>query len=362
MIDYSNEDLRIKTETDVEQRVSWRSPSNLAIVKYWGKVPIQIPKNPSVSLTLRNSYTETSISAGPKKNLEKKLDIDFYFEGTSRPDFQERIEKYFNSLLHIYPFLAQLHLKIESKNSFPHSAGIASSASSMSALALCLVSLEEAYFQTDLTEQAFFQKASYLARLGSGSACRSVYPAWAIWGKEFSVEGSSDEFAIPYQEKVHESFQNFHDDILIVSDAEKSVSSTAGHALMETNIFAEQRFDSAKKNLNICLETLREGAIEKFGILAEQEALALHAMMMTSRPSYILMKPNSLAIIEKIRACREADKLPIYFSLDAGPNLHVLYPHSHREQIQDFIRDQLLSFTVNNEWIADGIGEGPLKI
>ena len=362
MIDYSNDALRIKSDIDLERTVSWRSPSNLAIVKYWGKVAVQIPKNPSVSLTLRNSYTETKIISGPKKNLEKKLDIDFYFEGAKRVDFQDRIEKYLTSILAIYPFLAQLHLRIESKNSFPHSAGIASSASSMSAIALCLVSLEEAYFQTEMDQQAFFQKASYLARLGSGSACRSVYPSWSIWGKDFNVAGSSDEFAIPYAEKVHQVFKDFHDDILIVSDVEKSVSSSAGHALMGSNVYASQRFDSAKKNLATVLETLRTGDIEKFGNLAEQEALTLHAMMMTSWPSYILMRPNSLAIIEKIRDCKQADKLPIYFSLDAGPNLHVLYPHSHREAVQDFIRNQLLSFTANNEWIADGAGDGPIKI
>jgi len=162
----------------------------------------------------------------------------------------------------------------------------------MSALALCLCSMEDEIFQTLQDDIEFDKKASYVARLGSGSACRSIYGGLAMWGQMGEVENSSDLYAVSYSDETHEVFKSFHDDILLVSTGEKSVSSTAGHALMEDNIYAAPRFQQAGQRMHTLLEALRTGDVETFGNIAENEALTLHAMMMASNPSYMLIEPK----------------------------------------------------------------------
>jgi len=258
--------------------------------------------------------------------------------------------------------LAQLEFSIESSNSFPHSAGIASSASSMSALALCLCTVEKEIFGTLNSDSAFYQKASFVARLGSGSACRSVYDTMAVWGETLEVEGSSNLFAVPFGDQLHEVYRDFHDDILIVSKGEKSVSSSAGHGLMEGNIFADNRYKQANARFADLQVALKNGDLEAFGKITENEALTLHALMMTSEPSYILMEPNTLAQIELLRNFRKETKLPVYFSLDAGPNLHLLYPNNIATPVQEFIKTALLPLCEKGEIIEDRAGSGPREL
>ncbi len=359
---YENQNLIIETAQIEPGRVAWRSPSNLALVKYWGKHGTQLPKNPSISFTLEKAYTDTYLEYRPKKGADEGINLTFFFKDESNEPFRKKLVTFLEKMTPIFPFLKQLDLTIRSDNSFPHSAGIASSASSMSALALCLCSLEDRFFGTLNNDKDFRQKASYVARLGSGSACRSIYEGLGLWGESMAADGSSDLFAIPYKEKVHSIFQTFHDDILIASKGEKSVSSSAGHALMDGNIYAENRYRQANTNLQQLLIALETGDLETFGRITESEALTLHALMMTSYPPYILMRPNSLLMIERLWAFRKESKLPVYFSLDAGPNLHLLYPDNIKTQVSAFIKEQLLPLCENNEMIADHVGAGPLEI
>ncbi|MEL7427896.1 MAG: diphosphomevalonate decarboxylase, partial [Bacteroidota bacterium] len=212
-MEYNNPKLILDSSTIEPGKLRWRSPSNIALVKYWGKYGQQQPRNPSISLTLSQAATDTTLSYGPKEN-DKDIDLAFYFAGELRPDFAKKVEKYFRSLLFVFPFLGQLHLRIDTDNSFPHSAGIASSASAMSALALILCDMERNFFGTLSDENEFLQKVSFLSRLGSGSACRSVYPYAAVWGDSASIPAASNQYAIPYADEVDPIFQTYHDDIL----------------------------------------------------------------------------------------------------------------------------------------------------
>jgi len=110
--------------------INWKSPSNLAIVKYWGKYGIQFPHNPSISFTLENAFTQTILDYAPKTDQGKGISLDFTFHGEENEAFRAKMIKFLESILPIFPFLNQLHLRVRSGNSFPHSAGIASSASS----------------------------------------------------------------------------------------------------------------------------------------------------------------------------------------------------------------------------------------
>lgn len=362
MLDYTNPHLIVETSKLEAGKISWRSPSNLAIVKYWGKYGRQLPKNPSISITLDNAFTETTLAYAPKLGVDKGIDLDFTFENKPNEAFRTKILQFLESITDIFPFLRQLKLSIHSYNSFPHSAGIASSASSMSALALCLCSLEHQLFGSLPEDKLYRQKASFVARLGSGSACRSIYAKMALWGETGEVENASNLYATPYVEPLHDIYKSCHDDILIASRGEKSVSSRAGHALMEGNIYADNRYLQAGQRLHRLLEVLKSGDFDAFGTIAENEALTLHALMMTSNPSYLLMRPNTLSMIDAVRAFREETKQPLYFSLDAGPNLHLLYPDEAKQPIQAFIQGELKQFCENGEIIEDRAGDGPLQL
>ena len=344
---------------DFHGRVGWQCPSNIALVKYWGKHGKQLPQNPSISFTLSKCCTQTFIE------FEKadRFGFSFFFEGKENPAFGAKIEKFLMDNQAFFPFLNQLNLKVESRNTFPHSSGIASSASSMSAFVMCLLDIEYQFagIERQLTGQFSVnpQKASYFSRLASGSACRSVFPKMALWGKTEAYEGSSDEYAVSLENDIHPVFKTYHDSILIVSGESKSVSSRAGHALMDGNPYAPARYAQANENIKNLLSALKSGDLDTFINITESEALQLHALMMCSNPSYILMKPNTLSLINEIRRFREETKTPVCFTLDAGPNVHLLYPDSEAKQVEKFVKKTLSNYCVGNQWIDDEVGGWP---
>jgi diphosphomevalonate decarboxylase len=337
-------------------KVTWESPSNIALVKYWGKKKHQIPENPSISFTLSNCKTITSLTFTLKED-KTNFEFDVFLDGEQNDDFKPKIQTFFERIELYLPFLKNYYFKIETKNTFPHSSGIASSASGMSALALCLMSIEKELDVVQLNEH-FYKKASFLARLGSGSACRSIEGDLIVWGETKVVEESSDLFGVKYPYKVHNNFKSYQDTILLVDKGEKQVSSTVGHNLMHGHPYAKNRFQQAHDNLNTLKEILESGDLNKFIALIESEALTLHAMMMTSMPYYILMKPNTLEIINKIWNFRKQTGMPIGFTLDAGANVHILYPKFEADKILEFIKNELVVYCQNGQYICDQIGLG----
>ncbi|MCZ2443594.1 MAG: diphosphomevalonate decarboxylase [Flavobacteriales bacterium] len=340
--------------------VAWQSPSNIALVKYWGKKEHQIPCNASVSFTLDKSVSKTTVHYTPSDS--QAFQLAFYLDGERNEKFEKKISMFFQSILHLQPFLNQLSFTIHSSNTFPHSAGIASSASGMSALALCLCQIEQNHFQTLTNTDTFLRKASTLARLGSGSACRSVYGGLVVWGETSACPQSANKYAVPLTENVHPVFHDYCDTILIIDAGQKSVSSRAGHELMHTNPFAVSRFRQASENMEILLKAISGGDLDTFIRITESEALTLHAMMMTSEPSYMLMRPNTIQVIERIRAFRSETGIPVCFTLDAGPNVHTLYPAIHKKEVLSFIKNELIIYLYNSLMIEDGTGNGPKNL
>jgi len=344
-----------------EGKVTYRSPSNIALVKYWGKKENQIPANPSISFTLDACATTTTVSY---KRLDRKtsnFSFDLFFEGSPKEAFKPKIGTFFSRIENYLPFLKDYHFIIETANSFPHSSGIASSASGMSALALCLMNLERE-LNPNISTAFFTKKASFLARLGSGSACRSIEGDLVQWGNHENTKGSSDLYGIKYTNKVHEVFKNYQDTILLVDKGEKQVSSTVGHDLMHGHPFSEQRFVQAHINLTKLKQIFAEGNLKGFVEVVESEALTLHAMMMTSLPYFVLMKPNTLQIINKIWAFRESSKTNLCFTLDAGANVHLLYPENEKKEVFQFIKNELVVYCENGQYICDQIGFGAEKL
>jgi diphosphomevalonate decarboxylase len=338
-------------------RSGWKCPSNIALVKYWGKRDFQKPMNPSLSFVLQKAYTETSVVLH-KDGVQK---VEYYFDGKISP-FGERIEKYLDYLSSKLSWISKYNFIIHSANSFPHSAGIASSASSFGALALCLTELDFSFSGKETGSAEFWKEASELARMGSGSACRSVFPGFAIWGQTQLFELSSDEYAIPIAEGIHPVFGGLRDAILMVDSGAKQISSSAGHRLMDNHIFQRSRIAQAYENVNELYLALLTGDQAKFMTVLETEALSLHALMMTSNPSFILLKPNSLELINRIRHFREKSQIPVCFTIDAGPNIHLLYFQENELDVKAFIERELQQFCENGKWIDDRIGGGPEKL
>ncbi len=339
--------------------VSWQSPSNIALVKYWGKYGEQMPMNASISFTLNNCNTKTSLSF--EKKSSEGFDFEVFLDGKREVSFEPKIQKFFERVEVYLSFLKDFKFKIETSNSFPHSSGIASSASGMSALALCLMDMEQ-QMQPSITDDYFIEKASFLSRLGSGSASRSLEGPLIVWGEHPEIEGSNNCFGTKYPFEVHKNFENYQDTILLVDKGEKQVSSTIGHDLMLDHIYAEQRFRQAKDNLSKLIPVFKNGDISEFIKIVESEALSLHAMMMTSIPYFILMKPNTLEIINHIWKFREETGSNICFTLDAGANVHVLYPETEKEMVLQFIKSKLSQFCKNGEFILDNVGLGAEKL
>lgn len=330
---------------------SWRSPANIAFVKYWGKKGHQIPANPSLSMTLKECFTETKVSFLPGKPLNVTLTLG----GNKEEKFAQKIKNYLESLSPELPWIKNVSFDISTKNTFPHGAGIASSASGLSAFALCLT--DYLYSMTgEKNEDLFYKRASHLARLASGSACRSVYGGFTTWG-ECELPESSDKYATVIE--VHPELQHLKDSVLVINDSEKPVSSRAGHDRMKDHPFALARFVQAKSNFKTMVSAMKAGDMETVGDILEREALTLQSLFMTSNHAYTLFKPNSIAAMEMIWDFRHQTKLPLYFTFDAGPNLHLIYPEVFKNKIQTFISHELAPLAV--KVIEDERGEGPSR-
>ncbi|MDR2222112.1 MAG: diphosphomevalonate decarboxylase [Flavobacteriaceae bacterium] len=357
------QDFIFKQEVDTSKVMqgvfSWSAPSNIALVKYWGKKENQIPANPSLSFTLSNCKTITTMEY--KVKSEKGISFELLFEGKPKEDFKPKVQKFFERIVQYCPYIENYHFVIDTQNTFPHSSGIASSASGMAAMAVNVMSLEKAIYP-EMTEEYFDAKASFLARLGSGSACRSISGSIVVWGEHKGIVNSSDLYGVPFGDTVHENFKSYCDVILLVDKGEKKVSSTVGHELMHNHPFAQQRFAQAHENLEVLKQVLISGDQEAFIKIVESEALTLHAMMMTSMPYFILMKPNTLQIIEKIWDFRAKTSIPLCFTLDAGANVHLLFPNTDKDFVMTFVRQELSDLCQNQHFIEDRVGFGSERI
>ena len=337
--------MSIKNLWPYEFESAWEAPSNIAIIKYWGKSGLQEPANPNFSLTLSECVTKTKVLFTPRK--EKWVDL--FFEGSSKESFLPKITTFLDRLTPYCAWLPETSLRIETENSFPHGTGIASSASSMAALALCITSADYKLFPKK--QKDFYQKASFIARLGSGSACRSLFPGGVTWGVE------KNEYASPL-ENMHPLFFNLKDQIFIVSREEKKISSTSGHHQMEEHPFKTARYSQAKTHWEQLKSVLCEGDFLSFAEICEREALSLHAMIMTSKLNHIILGPQSLMIIDKIRRWRKQGH-PVCFSLDAGPNVHLLFPREFEQKANSLVNQELLPIWPDAKWISDKVGTGP---
>ena len=335
----------------------WQSPSNIAIVKYWGKKEDQLPVNPSLSMTLNLAVTRTSLTAVCDEIRPGLVAVN----GDHDHPFIPKMQGLLNRLVSEIPCLGLLSFQAETSNTFPHSTGIASSASGISAFALCLLDIACNIMKVELPPDEWRQAVSIVSRLGSGSACRSVFGGFAVWGTSPLIPGSSDEFAVSVNSRVHPAFTSLHDAILVVSAKQKEMPSTKGHQSMNTHPFLPGRILQANRNLGDVLHALSVNDFEQLCQVAENEALSLHALIMSANPPVILMQPATLEIIRRVREARKSG-LPLFFTLDAGANVHILYPAEAAPEVEKFFREELSGFCENGRVIFDSCGAGPVRL
>ncbi|MDH4466865.1 MAG: hypothetical protein QE271_02300 [Bacteriovoracaceae bacterium] len=333
-------------------RASFVGHSNIALVKYWGKtskayddgvIDPQIPLNPSLSFTLKHAKTFMDIQwrevALPENAEDKIFSItDFLFEQSPNVAFAKNLTQKINRLSKLVHWKCGAEIKISSSNTFPHSSGIASSASSMS----CLSKFLRQFLREDTLDNA-----AQVARILSGSASRSLYPGFVSW-EEKSIAPVESQNISPL-------FKNLKDCILIVDSGAKEVSSSQGHETMQNHPFMQGRIDQAKKNFGALLNILKSEDFFSFAELIESEALSLHAMMMSSNQSYLLLRPNTLTIIDLIRKQRLLWGWKVSFTLDAGANVHLIYSGDNYARVIDWVERSLTSYLEDGKFFDDEI-------
>jgi diphosphomevalonate decarboxylase len=285
--------------------VTVRACSNIAFIKYWGNRDhdLRLPDNGSLSMNLNGIHTETSV------RWDDALSSDIVtVNGQSA--LSGALQRVQNHLNHIRLRLnLQTYAYVDSANNFPMGAGIASSASAFAALTVAAVASAE----VDVSER----ELTTLARLGSGSAARSVPDGFVEWYAGNSHESS---FAESIAGSDH---WNLVDVIAIVSVGHKDVGSTQGHHSADTSELQSARVAGATKRLEICRQAILERDFSTFVEVVEHDSNLMHAIMMTSRPPLFYWLPSTLAIMNRVRSLRH-DGLSVCYTLDAGPNVHCI--------------------------------------
>jgi diphosphomevalonate decarboxylase len=278
---------------------------NIAFIKYWGDrdTSLRLPVNGSISMNLDGLVTRTTVSFQPSLGLDELIINGHEVTGKSL----ERV----SAILEIVRHSAGIGVKAEvvSENNFPIGAGIASSASAFAALALAATKAAGLNWSES--------QISRLARLGSGSAARSVPSGFVEWEMG---SGDEDSYAVSIAPPEHWALS---DCVAIVSTGHKTTGSTEGHALASTSLLQAARVAEAPRRLDLCRKAILERDFSLFAEIIEHDSDLMHAVMMTSRPALFYWQPATLEVMEVVRALRQ-NGTPVAYTIDAGPNVHII--------------------------------------
>ncbi|HZY44027.1 MAG TPA: diphosphomevalonate decarboxylase [Anaerolineae bacterium] len=287
---------------------------NIALIKYWGNRDhaLRLPANPSLSMNLDGLLTTTTVEFDPALNSDQLLldGKEVIGAGLDRVSgFLDRVRQLNES---------KLFARVESENNFPSGAGIASSASAFAALAVAA----SAAAKMNLDEA----QLSRLARLGSGSACRSVPGGFVEWALGTDDRSSYARSIAPADH------WDLTDLIAIVDMGHKSVGSTEGHSLANTSALQAARVASAPDRLARARSAVLKRDFDSLTKVVELDSLMMHAVMMTSKPSLMYWQPATIAVMQAVIDWRRAG-LSACATIDAGPNVHVLCLAQDTEQV-----------------------------
>lgn len=293
--------------------------ANIAFVKYWGNRDheLRIPSNGSISMNLDGLFTRTRVTFDDALEQDELI-LDGQMQ---RGAALTRV----TALLQRVRDMAGLacHARVESSNNFPMGAGIASSASAFAALSLAASRAAG----LDLDEAAL----SRLARTGSGSACRSVPGGFVEWRAGDRHENS---FAFSIAPPEHWALV---DCVAVVSQAHKATGSSEGHPLAHTSPLQSARVDDAPRRLTICRQAIRQRDFDALAEIVELDSNLMHGVIMTSTPRILYWQPATLTVMQAVVAWR-AEGLPVCYTVDAGPNVHVICLATHAGQTAERLK------------------------
>ncbi len=293
---------------------------NIAFIKYWGNRfnPTRLPANGSISMNLEGLTTQTRVTFSPGLTADS-------LRLNNLPATPPAIERVSRFLDHIRSLAGvQFYAAVESENNFPTGAGIASSASAFAALSLA------ATRALGLTLDD--PQLSRLARLGSGSACRSIPGGFVEW---WPGSGDADSFAFSLYSPEHWPLV---DCIAVIAAEHKTTGSTEGHASANSSPLQAARVSDAPRRLALCRAAIRQRDFDTLAAVIELDSNMMHAVMMSSTPPLFYWEPTSLAIMKAVPELRKTG-LPACFTLDAGPNVHIITTAAESQRIADFLRD-----------------------
>ncbi len=309
-------DLILKTtRSDLKNAGSAFAPINIALCKYWGKrdTELNLPVTPSLSVSLQPLGTTTHITiAGGQDQV--------YLNGECK-DSSSEFYKRISLFLSMFRPDADTFFTVRTENNVPTAAGLASSASGFAALVFALNDL----FSWDLSRRYL----SVLARLGSGSACRSVYQGFVKW-RQGELSNGSDSYA----EALNYTWPDLRIGVIEIATSEKCTSSRdAMKRTVDTSILYHAWPDKVERDMNLLIDAIKARDFEVLGRVSESNALAMHATMMDSWPPVIYWVPETVKTIHKIQEMRHSG-IPIYFTIDAGPNIKILFLAEHEQQVR----------------------------
>jgi diphosphomevalonate decarboxylase len=316
------------------------APSNIALVKYWGKRDEEriLPLTDSLSMTLSDLGTETSIEISPK-------DV-FYLNDQEFLLGQSEFDRVFNLVNYLRSeYGVSEKLKITSQNNFPTAAGLASSASGMAALVFAFAHL----FVPDMSKD----EMSRFARQGSGSACRSLWGGFVRWNKGVNQDGS-DSYGEQLFGKDH--WPELCMILNVVSKKKKPVSSREGmrRTVKTSSLYQDAWLAKNDAEVALAVDAIRDKDFAHLGEIVERNALLMHETMRDSTPSFSYLLPDSLQLIERIKQKREEGLLG-YVTMDAGPQVKVL---CLKKDVDEFLK-VLGNFEFIEKTYVSSVGSGP---
>ena len=311
---------------------------NIAFIKYWGNRDdaLNLPANGSISMNLAGLETRTTVNV---KDEYASDQLTLNGQAQEGPALQR-----VSAVLVLVRGMADRHefAHVTSENNFPMGAGIASSASAFAALSLAA---SKAY-GLSLDEAAL----SRLARRGSGSACRSVPGGFVEW---LAADEDAGSYAVSIAPPDHWPLA---DCIAVVTTSHKAVGSAAGHIIASSSPLQAARLAQASERLAVCRQAILQRDFEALANVMELDSNLMHAVMMTSAPPLFYWQPATLGIMRAVQAWRRKG-LPVCYTVDAGPNVHVLCAQDDAEEI----KQRLTTLPGVQQVLTDQVG-GPVSL
>jgi diphosphomevalonate decarboxylase len=292
---------------------------NIAFIKYWGNrdETLRIPLNGSISMNLDGLETQTSVDFSVSSNSDS---LTINEKPVSGPGLK-RVSLFLDLVRQMSG--KKEFARVVSRNNFPTGTGIASSAAAFAALALAACKAAG----LELSESAL----SRLARRGSGSACRSVPGGFVEW--QAGTE-EADSYAVSIASP---GDWELMDCIVVLSSEHKVIGSTEGHALAGTSPLQSARVADAPRRLEICRTAILQRDFAALADIVELDSNMLHAVMLTSRPALMYWQAASITVMQAIHAAR-GKGLPVCYTLDAGPNVHVITEKAHTQRVSELLQ------------------------